>query len=152
MALGRQTVSTTTPTTLIPATVPDTTTTTATTKAKVYLGTDNSFTVSNSGTTLYGNNGNGNVTLTTGITSITLDQNIGQINLPNTLNSYKFKQTGNIINVYDTADNLIVKAPVQGDADNTVLSFIDGTASVKLSGGVMKLGENTVSSGMASGW
>jgi len=37
---------------------------------------------------------------------------------------------------------LIVKAPVQGDADGTVISFNNGTApaSAKLSGGEMTLG------------
>jgi hypothetical protein len=56
-----------------------------------------------------------------------------------------------MINVHDTTTgNLIVKAPVQGDNDGTVLGFSDGTASALLSGGLMKLGGVTVSSGTAT--
>jgi outer membrane protein assembly factor BamB len=148
MTLGGKTV-TATPTTLNLNTTNTTPPSTTTTKAKVYLGTDNSFTVSNSGTTLYGSNtGTGIITINTGMTNITLDQNIGQINLPNTLSSYKFKQTGNIINVYDTTGAiLVIKIPVQGDADGTILSFgSQGITSAKLTGGVMTLGGVAVNS------
>jgi len=90
------------------------------------------------------------VTIAVGVTGVILDQNIERINFSGASSSYKFKQTGNIINVYDTADNLIVKVPVQGDIDGTVLGFSDRTASALLSGGVMTLGGKTVSSGTAT--
>jgi hypothetical protein len=105
--------------------------------------------VGNSGTTVYGNTGKGIITISSGISGVNLDQNIERINFLGLSSSYKFKQTGNIINVYDAAGTLLVKAPVQGDSDGTVLSFTDGTASVLLSGGVMTLGGKTVSSGTA---
>ena len=112
-------------------------------KAKVFLNAEDNFTVSNNETILYGNSGKGTVTIAAGTTGVTLDQNIGQINLSGAKSSYTFRQTGNIINVYDQAGSmLIVKAPVQGDADGTVISFNNGTApaSAKLSGGEMTLG------------
>ena len=121
-----------------------------TTKAKVFLGAeDDIFTVSNSGMTVYGNTGNDTVTIASGVTTVTLDQNIEQINLSGASAIYKFRQTGNLINVYDTAGTtLIVKAPVQGDVNGTILSFSDGrTASALLSGGVMTLGGAQVASG-----
>ena len=121
-----------------------------TTKAKVFLGAgDDIFTVSNSGTTVYGSTGNDAVTIASGITAVTLDQNIEQINLSGASTIYKFRQTGNLINVYDTdGTTLIVKAPVQGDVNGTILSFSDGrTASALLSGGVMTLGGAQVVSG-----
>ena len=117
------------------------------TKAKVYLGTDDSFTVSSSGTTLYGSAGNDTVTIAAGVTGVILDQNVEQIDFSNVSSGYAFKQTGNIINVYDaTGAILLVKAPVQGDSDGTLLSFGDGTASALLAGGVMTVGDAAVSS------
>jgi hypothetical protein len=145
MTLGGVAVNSSSATILAPATTPGTPPTPTTTTAKVFLGADNSFTVGNSGTTVYGNTGKGTVTISSGIAGVNLDQNIGQINFVGLSSSYKFKQTGNLINVYDAAGTLLVKAPVQGDADGTVLSFTDGTASVMLTGGVMKLGGATVS-------
>ena len=126
--------------------------TTSATKTKIFLGSDDNITISTSGTTLYGNTGNNTVTIVAGTTGVTLDQNIGRINLSGTPGNYKFRQTGNIINIYDTTDNLIVSAPVQGDNDGTVLSFSNGTslATAKLAGGIMTLGGATLSTTTAS--
>jgi hypothetical protein len=119
---------------------------TTTTKAKIYLGIDDTFTVSSSGATLYGNTGTDTVTITNVTTGITLDQNIEKINLPGTTTSYRFKQTGNKINIYDTSGTTqIVTVPVQGDTDGTILSFSDGTAAAQLTSGIMTLGGATVS-------
>jgi len=121
------------------------------TTAKVYLGLNDNFTISNSGTTLYGNTGIDVVTLTTAATGVVLDQNVDRINFANTAASYTFKQTGNKINVYDTTGTtLLTSLPVQGDADGTVLSFSNGSASAKLSAGVMTLGGASIS-GVSSG-
>ena len=125
------------------------TNTSNTTKAKIYLdANDDVFTVSNSGATIYGNTGNDVVTIAAAVSNVTLDQSIERINFVGASDSYTFKQTGNKINVYDQAGTtLLASAPVQGDADGTLLSFSDGDASGKLvSGGVMTLGLATVSS------
>jgi hypothetical protein len=96
--------------------------------------------------TVYGNTGKDTVTIASGVTTVTLDQNIEQINLSGASTIYKFRQTGNLINVYDSTGNtLIVKVPVQGDSDGTILLFSDGYASTVLSSGVMTLGGATVS-------
>jgi len=117
------------------------------TTAKVYLGLNDNFTISNSGTTLYGNTGIDVVTLTDSATGVVLDQNVDRINFANSAASYTFKQTGNKINVYDaTGTTLLTSLPVQGDADGTVLSFSNGSASAKLSAGVMTLGGASISS------
>jgi peptidyl-prolyl cis-trans isomerase A (cyclophilin A) len=111
------------------------------TKANVYLGTDDRFTISNSGTTLYGGPGYDTVTIGSGVHSATLDQNVDQINFSGTSTNYVFRQTGNLINVFDAAGTtLLVKAPVQGDTDGTMLSFSDQLISASLGvGSVMKL-------------
>jgi hypothetical protein len=101
--------------------------------------------------TLYGGAGVDAVTIAGGMSGVILDQNVERINLAGVSNSYRFRQTGNKINVYDTAGTtLIVNTPVQGDSDGTVLSFSNGAASAILSGGVMTLGGAVVSSTSAS--
>ena len=124
----------------------------STTKAKVYMGFDDNYTVSNSGTTLYGGAGKDVVTIADGVSGVLLDQNIEQIVFLSASRSYTFKQTGNKINVYDASGiTLLMSVPVQGDADGTVLSFSDGSASaLLLAGGVMKLGSETVSATKAT--
>jgi len=120
---------------------------TSLTTAKVYLGPNDNFTISDSGTTLFGSNGADVVTLTASATGVVLDQNVDRISFANAVASYTFKQTGNKINVYDASGvTLLASLPVQGDADGTVLSFSDGSASAKQSAGVMTLGGASISS------
>ena len=147
MTVGGAVVSPTEVTTLTPEITPGTQPTVNSTKAKVFLGADgDNFTVSSSGTILYSNTGINIVTIDVGVSGVTLDQNVEQINFSGASSSFAFKQTGNIINVYDAAGAvLLVKAPVQGDSDGTVLGFSDGTASVLLVGGVMTVGDAVVS-------
>ena len=117
-------------------------------KAKVFLGAVNdNFTVSTSGTAVYGGAGSNEITIASDVTGVILDQNIERINLVGTSSTYKFMQTGNMINVYDTAGTtLIVRTPVQGDNDGTLIYFSSGTvpAQTKLTGGIMTLGGQTV--------
>jgi len=85
------------------------------------------------------------------MSGIILDQNIERINFSGTASAFAFKQTGNKINIYNASGSiLIATAPVQGDADGTIIGFSNGNASAVLSGGVMKLGGVTVSSAAAA--
>ena len=112
----------------------------STTKAAIYLGNADSFTVSNSGATVYGSAGIDTVTISNGVSGVVLDQNIDQINLLGTSIGYTVKQTGNLLNVYDsTGTILILKVPVQDDSNGTILCFSDMTVSAKLTGGVINL-------------
>jgi hypothetical protein len=114
------------------------------------MGTDDRFTASNSGITIYGGPGYDTVIISDGISGVTLDQNVERINFSGTASSYAFKQTGNKINIYNASGStLIATVPVQGDSDGTVLGFSDGTASALLSDGVITLGGKTVSSASA---
>jgi hypothetical protein len=146
MTVGGATVSSTAATTLTPTTTANTPVPTTATKAKVYLGTDDNFSISSSGSTLYGGTGNDAVTIAAGKSAVILDQNVERINLPGAAGGYSFKQTGNKINVYDAGGvTLLVTVPVQGDADGTVLGFSDGSiVSALLAGGVMTVGGITV--------
>lgn len=121
-----------------------------TTKSRVYMGADgDKFTISNSGATVYGGSGYDTVTIATGVAGVSLDQNVEQVNFPDTLSRYAFKQTGNKINVYDfVGSTLLVTMPVQ--SGGTLLTFSDRSASALLNGGVMALGGVTVSSSTAT--
>jgi hypothetical protein len=150
ITLGGATVSSAAATTLTLTTTASTPSLSTATKAKVFLGSNDNFTVNNSGATIYGGAGNDAVTISSGMAGIILDQNVERLNFSGTLKSYAFKQTGNKINVYDAAGTtLLVTVPVQGDSDGTVLSFSDGSASALLTDGVMTLGGVAVSSGAA---
>jgi hypothetical protein len=141
MTLGGASVSSLTASTLTPTLTDSMPTAITKTKAKIFLGGDDNFTVRDTGATLYGGTGTDTVTIAAGMSGITLDQNIERINLVGASSSYAFKQTGNKINVYDsTGVILLVTTTVQGDADGTVLGFSDGHASAKLAAGVMTLG------------
>ena len=147
MKLGGATVNPGTPGVLTPTTTTSPTATPNVTNAKVFLGAgSDSFTVSSIGTTIYGNTGNDIVTIASAASGVTLDQNIERITFSGASNSYAFKQTGNLINVYDASNItlLLAKAPVQGDASGTLLSFSDVTASALLAAGVMTLGGTIV--------
>ena len=107
-----------------------------TTHAKVFLGTDDRFTASNNGTTIYGGTGFDAVTIAPSVNNVTLDQNIEQINFSGAYSNYIFKQTGNLINIFDKeGTTLLAKAPVQGDSDGTILSLSDLLISAKMSTG-----------------
>jgi hypothetical protein len=155
MTLGGQTVSASSATTLDITTSYSTPSATTSANAKVFLAADDTFTVRNSGTTIYGSTGNNVVTMAAdvigGVTGVILDQNIERINFPAASGNYAFKQSGNMIIVYAASGTTpLVSAPVQGDSDGTVLGFNNGTASAKLTGGVMTLGGVPVSSGTQS--
>jgi polyribonucleotide nucleotidyltransferase len=69
------------------------------------------------------------LTLASGLTNISTDQNIERINLPLSLSSYSIQQTGNLINIFDSsATTLVLKTPVQADADGTVIATLGETS------------------------
>jgi hypothetical protein len=136
-----------------------------TTHSAVYMGTSDSVTIVDSGTTIYGGKGTETITLanyntaqsaynslgavpfSNFIHNVSIDQNVGQINLPMPSFFYEFKQAGNTINVYDsTGANLILSGPIQSGSVGTLFSFADGTASAVLSAGKMTLGGTLIGS------
>lgn len=117
------------------------------TKAKVFLGVNDAFTVANSGATIYSSSGSSDaVTISQDVNSVTLDQNTDRIILNQPLNAYTYSQGGNTIKIYDaTSTTLLATLPVQSDTNGTQLTFTNGTANAMLTSGVMTLGGATVS-------
>ncbi|MDP2903186.1 MAG: hypothetical protein Q8N96_08780 [Methylovulum sp.] len=152
MSLGGVTVSTTVGT-LMPTNFSATTEPTPNTPsaAKVFLGAIDTFLVSSNGSRVFGNTGEEVVTLGEGVSNITLDQNIEKVILRGASSSYTYKQTGNKINIYDASGITPIAAlPVQDDTDGTLITFSDGTASAKITAGVMSLGLATINSTIAA--
>lgn len=118
--------------------------------AKVFLGAVDTFLVSSSGSRVFGNTKEEVVTLGAGVSNITIDQNIEKVILRGASSSYTFQQTGNKINIYDAAGITPIAAlPVQDDTYGTLITFSDGTASAKITAGVMSLGLATIDSTIA---
>jgi photosystem II stability/assembly factor-like uncharacterized protein len=117
---------------------------------KVFMssGSSEAFTVATSGTTLYGGSNRDVITINTGVNSVTLDQNVERVNLPGTSGSYTFKQTGNLLKIYESnGTTLIVTIPVQGDSDGTQIGFSNGTYDARLSQGQILIGGSVVTPG-----
>lgn len=124
--------------------------TTNTTKAKIFLSTNDGFIVSNSGATVFGSLGTEATNLDAGISGVAIDQNIERAVLTGNSSSYNFLQTGNKLNVYDTASTLLISIPLQGDADGSQLKFSNGVFDAKLGSGIMSLGGAIVSTTTAA--
>lgn len=118
--------------------------------AKVYLeSTDTAFTISNNNTTVYGATGDQVVTIASGVTGVTYDQNTERVVFGGASSAYTYLQSGNQILVY-SGGVLVATIPVQGDTNGTQLTFSNGTANAILTSGVMALGGTTVSSTAAA--
>ena len=110
------------------------------------------FTVADSGVKLYAGSAMDAVTINSGVYSVTLDQNSDRINLPGAVSNFKFKQTGNLLTVYDYATSTaIVTLPVQGDTDGTQICFSNGTSyDAKFVAGHVLIGGATVDTNTAA--
>ena len=106
-----------------------------TTASTVILGPGEAFTTSGNGTKIYGYSNN-TVTIASGVTGISIDQNVKTVNFSTVSKNYPFIQTGNVINVYDISGTALI-ARITIREDGTTLNFSDGTQSVTLVAGVL---------------
>ena len=96
--------------------------------SKIFLDrTDPTFKVASSNATIYGANGNQIVTIDTGVANIVIDANVEGIQFAGVTSDYKFKQTGNALEIYSSASALITTIGLQDDTNGTQLTFSDGT-------------------------
>lgn len=135
------------------------------TNAKTYLQKNSSFIVANSGLQLFGNSGDNEVaTIVTGAENVVLDGNIDEIAfadsigeslgssiavMASSLSDYTFKQSGNLLQVYDkSGTTLVVSIPVQDDDNGSLLRFAEGTFVAELafrpSAGLLMMLGNTI--------
>lgn len=102
--------------------------------AKVFLDSDESFTVNDDSVSVFGNSGAGTevVVVGSGVAGLVLDQNIERVQFAATGSSYKYLQAGNRLKVYDsTGTVLLATIPLQDDGSQ--LAFSEGTVDAELS-------------------
>ena len=118
--------------------------------AKIYLDATNAeYNINNNNDDVIGLVGTQSVALASGVTGVTVDQNVEEVVFAGAASDYTFLQSGNSIKVYAN-DTLVSTVFVQGDADGTQLSFSNGTADAILAGGVLTLGGATVDANVAT--
>ena len=105
------------------------------TATSIFLNPNESFTVPSNGTKIYGYSNN-TVTIASGVTGISIDQNVKTVNFSTVSKNYPFIQTGNVINVYDISGTALI-ARITIREDGTTLNFSDGTQSVTLVAGLL---------------
>lgn len=100
---------------------------------KLFLdSTDTNYTVSNSNLTIYGASSSQTISINSSITGIVVDANVEGVQFSDALSAYKFKQTGNRLEVYaNDGTTLISKIGLQGDSNGTQLTFTDGVFDTK---------------------
>jgi Ca2+-binding RTX toxin-like protein len=117
--------------------------------ANVFLTSGQTYNAATTGDVIFGTNSAADtVNIFPNVTGLVLDQNIETVQLTGAASDYRYKQSGNQLEVY-AADGttLITTAPLQGDADGTGFQFgSSAVVSAVLSNtGVMTLGGSTVS-------
>ena len=113
----------------------------------VYLSDAGVVRLQSSQVNVYGAGDQETVLLSAGASQVVLDQNIDRVHLSEAASAYLYQQTGNRLNIYAAGSTeLIVRAPLQSDADGTVFVFKDGAATGSLQSGVMRLGGAVVAS------
>lgn len=81
---------------------------------------------------VYGSSGTESIILDSGVTNVTIDANVEGVQFSDALSTYKFKQTGNRLEVYaNDGTTLISKIGLQGDSDGTQLTFSGTTIAAK---------------------
>lgn len=120
--------------------------------ADLYLKDNDNISGVTFGGGVFGGNGNEIITYNSGVTGITVDQNVEQVRLSDALSTYTFQQQGNQLLIRSAGSTTVVATvTLQNDADGTLITFSNGTAQAKVSAAGLTLGGTTVpSTGSAS--
>ena len=104
--------------------------------ARIFLEpNDTSYIISDPGAKLYGHKDAPvapTITILPTAVGAEVDQQVGRVNLGGNIEDFAFKSTGNVLQVFDAAGNLLVSIPVQDDEDGTALGTNDGVFDVKV--------------------
>ena len=120
------------------------------TNAKVFLGAADSFSLSNSGATIYGSTGTEGVKIAAGVTDLHLDANIERVELAGNRADYQFVVVaGSGIQIQRAAGGVLATIPSLNNP--TTLAFADGSAALLQTGtSAFTLGGLAVSTGVAA--
>ncbi|MBS7350726.1 MAG: hypothetical protein KIG95_11335 [Comamonas sp.] len=104
--------------------------------ARIFLEpNDTSYIISDPGAKLYGHKDAPvapTITILPTAVGAEVDQQVGRVNLGGNIEDFAFKSTGNVLQVFDAAGNLLVSIPVQDDEDGTALGTNNGVFDVKV--------------------
>ena len=147
MSLGGATVNPAGPTAISPTLSARLDVPTAESTARAFLGRDASFTAASAGLKVYGSSGTESLVMGQGIRQVEADQNVETVEFGAMLSDYTFQQRGNQLAIHRSSDSAqLLRIPVQGDSDGTLVHFGEAEYSAKLTAGVMRLGTWVVSS------
>lgn len=86
--------------------------------------TDNRYQINNDNIRVFGAYNSQTIMLDATVQNIELDSNIEKIEFANPIADYRYKQTGNTLEIYDTLNAVIASIGVQDDSDGTQLTFL----------------------------
>lgn len=146
--LGGQTISTSTPATVaatLNAADMSSFGSAITTKATVFLGANDTFTVSDCGATLIGNLGSNTARIAAGVTGVKIDANFSRIELGGNLADYQMGVVAGTGLQLQNSSGVAVNTIASLNSDVT-LAFTDGSATLAQTGStVFKFGGQTIS-------
>jgi hypothetical protein len=114
--------------------------------ASVFLGADETFSVANSGTKVFGQTGTETVNILEEVTGVVLDGNIDEVVLDGIVADFRFLQQGNLLAIM-RGEDIVATIPVQVDENGTLLTFNNGSLRANFAqGAVIEMGGTPVSS------
>ena len=114
--------------------------------ANVFLNANESYNINNNNDVVFGGSGNEIITVGAGITGVTVNQLTEGVRLNGAFSAFTFQQQGNQLVVY-SGGVVVLTAPLQNDADGTLITTTDGTVQAKVSAAGMTLGSAAVVAG-----
>ena len=146
MRLGGAIVPSTAPTAVVPTLGDTVAPPTGPSTAGVFCGSGANFTAASTGLKVYGAAGNEVLAIARGTSGIESNQLIERLQFNGfSTDALSFQQQGNRLNVFE-GSTLLARAPLQTDADGTLITTTDGTMQAKVSSAGMFLGGALVSS------
>lgn len=118
----------------------------------LFLNDNENYTITSisSSMAIYGGPGINKVYINAGTSNLKIDQNVEQIVFPYASNAYTFKQTGNVLNVYDSSGVVLIAAITIQKAGTTLYFKEGGAQFILVTSGVMIVGEKAVSTNVPS--
>jgi len=96
------------------------------------IGMGQSFTLNQSGVSVFGNSGNETLVLTSTDRQELVDANVEKVSFPGAMSSYSWKTAAGVIQIYDSSNVQVAGISVEHTSTGTLLQFADQTVSAKI--------------------
>ena len=114
--------------------------------ASVFLDSADTFTISDNDTKVFGNDGEEQIIIGSGVTNVDLDANVERVDLAGNVADFTFQQQGTALAVFENGEE-VTSLPLQARGSQVV--FADASVDVTVDGSGMQLGGTLVPSGTA---